>query len=116
MTEAELVNNIGDVIRQVRQGSEIVIEQHSPRSTLRRVCGTFLLIHGTGDDNVHIQATERLVNRLIEIGTPVDMMFYPNRSYFLFEGSGTLYHQHLTIAAWQTCAMERLMPVGYRER
>jgi dipeptidyl-peptidase-4 len=59
--------------------------------------GHLLLIHGTGDDNVHIQGTERLVNRLIELGKQVDMMFYPNRAHLLSEGNGTLYHQHMTM-------------------
>ena len=62
--------------------------------------GHLLLIHGTGDDNVHIQGTEQLVNRLIELGKPVDLMFYPNRSHFLSEGNGTLYHQHMTMGRY----------------
>ncbi|MGB6338063.1 MAG: S9 family peptidase, partial [Thermoanaerobaculia bacterium] len=43
--------------------------------------GRLLLIHGTADDNVHYQGTERLVNRLIELGKPFDMMVYPNRTH-----------------------------------
>ena len=62
--------------------------------------GHLLLIHGTGDDNVHIQGIDRLVNRLIELGKPVDMMVYPNRSHFLSEGNGTLYHQHITMGRY----------------
>ena len=62
--------------------------------------GRLLLSHGTGDDNVHIQGTERLVNRLIELGKPVDLIFYPNRSHLLSEGSGTPYHQHLMMGRY----------------
>ena len=62
--------------------------------------GRLLLIHGTGDDNVHIQGTERLVNKLIESGKPVDMMVYPNRSHFLTEGKGTMVHQHMTMGRY----------------
>jgi dipeptidyl-peptidase-4 len=62
--------------------------------------GRLLLIHGTGDDNVHIQGAERLVNRLIELGKPVDLMFYPNRSHFLSEGNGTTYHQHMMMGRY----------------
>ena len=62
-------------------------------STLpRRLNGHLLIIHGSGDDNVHFQATELLVNRLIELGKPFDIMDYPNRSHDLSEGPGTLYH------------------------
>lgn len=33
------------------------------------------------DDNVHYQGTERLVNRLIELGKPFDTIVYPNRPH-----------------------------------
>jgi dipeptidyl-peptidase-4 len=62
--------------------------------------GRLLLIHGSGDDNVHIQGTERLLNRLIELGKPVDLMVYPNRAHPLTEGKGTAYHQHLTMGRY----------------
>ena len=51
-----------------------------------------LIVHGTGDDNVHFQGTERLINRLIELNKPFTMMAYPNRSHGIFEGSGTTRH------------------------
>ncbi|MGH9384445.1 MAG: S9 family peptidase, partial [Vicinamibacterales bacterium] len=34
--------------------------------------GRLLIVHGSGDDNVHYQGTERLVNRLIELGKPFE--------------------------------------------
>jgi dipeptidyl-peptidase-4 len=51
-------------------------------------------MHGSGDDNVHLQGTERLVNRLIELGKPFDFMDYPNRTHALSEGPGTLVHRY----------------------
>jgi dipeptidyl-peptidase-4 len=54
--------------------------------------GHLLLVHGTGDDNVHYQGTERLVNRLVELGKPFDLMTYPNRSHCICEGEGTTAH------------------------
>ena len=41
--------------------------------------GKLLIVHGSGDDNVHAQGTEKLINRLIELGKPFDSMIYPNR-------------------------------------
>lgn len=68
--------------------------------------GDLLIVHGTGDDNVHYQGTERLINRLIELNKPFTMMAYPNRGHSIYEGDGTtrhLYelltrylHEHLT--------------------
>ena len=54
--------------------------------------GNLLLIHGTADDNVHYQSAERLMNRLIELGKPFDMMSYPNRTHAIREGKGTSRH------------------------
>ncbi len=62
--------------------------------------GKLLLIHGTGDDNVHYQGTERLVNRLVELGKPFDLMVYPNRTHAIREGKGTRLHIHNLIARY----------------
>ena len=50
--------------------------------------GKLLVVHGSGDDNVHAQGTERLINRLIELGKPFDSMIYPNRTHSISEGTG----------------------------
>jgi dipeptidyl-peptidase-4 len=65
-----------------------------------RLQGKLLLIHGSGDDNVHYQGTERLVNRLVELGKPFDMMVYPNRTHAIAEGPGTTPHLHKRIARY----------------
>jgi len=62
--------------------------------------GKLLIVHGTGDDNVHAQGTERLVNRLIELGKPFDMMLYPNRTHAIAEGPGTTTHIYRLIARY----------------
>jgi dipeptidyl-peptidase 4 len=62
--------------------------------------GRLLIVHGTGDDNVHYQGTERLINRLVELGKPFDVMVYPNRSHAISEGPGTTPHLHRLIARY----------------
>jgi dipeptidyl-peptidase-4 len=62
--------------------------------------GQLLLMHGTGDDNVHLQSTEVLVNRLVELGKPFDLMLYPNRTHALSEGPGTTLHRWTTVAGY----------------
>lgn len=62
--------------------------------------GNLLLVHGSGDDNVHFQGTEKLVNRLIELGKPFDFMEYPNRTHAISEGRGTTLHIHSLIARY----------------
>ena len=68
--------------------------------------GHLLLIHGSGDDNVHHQGTARLVNRLVELGKPFDLMVYPNRTHAIAEGPGTGLHLHALIARY---VRERLL-------
>ena len=65
--------------------------------------GRLLVVHGSGDDNVHYQGTERLVNRLVELGKPFDLMVYPNRTHSIAEGPGTTPHVYQLIARyfWQ---------------
>ena len=51
--------------------------------------GDLLIIHGSGDDNVHYQGFELLVNKLISLGKPFDMRVYPGRTHGISEGKGT---------------------------
>jgi dipeptidyl-peptidase-4 len=62
------------------------------RSTLKGLKGDLLVVHGTGDDNVHYQGTEQLINALIAAGKPFTMMGYPNRTHGIYEGPGTTVH------------------------
>jgi dipeptidyl-peptidase-4 len=50
--------------------------------------GKLLLVHGTGDDNVHFQGSQMLINRFIELGKPFRFMEYPNRTHSISEGNG----------------------------
>jgi dipeptidyl-peptidase-4 len=54
--------------------------------------GDLLVVHGSGDDNVHYQGTEQLINALVAANKPFQMMEYPNRSHGIFEGTGTRVH------------------------
>lgn len=64
----------------------------SPITFAEGLKGDLLLVHGSGDDNVHYQGTERLANRLVELNKPFELMVYPNRSHCICEGPGTSLH------------------------
>ena len=70
----------------------------SPINFAEGLRGKLLIVHGSADDNVHYQGTERLVNRLVELGKPFDLMVYPNRTHSISEGAGTFTHVHQRIA------------------
>jgi len=64
----------------------------SPITFAKQLTGDLLIVHGTGDDNVHYQATEKLMNELIAQNKPFTAMAYPNRSHAINEGKGTARH------------------------
>lgn len=67
-------------------------KQSSPITFAAQLKGNLLVVHGTGDDNVHYQGTEALVNALVGANKPFSMMSYPNRSHGIFEGPNTTRH------------------------
>lgn len=62
--------------------------------------GSLLLVHGSGDDNVHFQGSQRLLNRLIALDKPIDFMEYPNRSHCICEGAGTTLHVYTLLTRY----------------
>lgn len=54
--------------------------------------GNLLVVHGTGDDNVHYSNTEVLINELVKNGKQFQLMAYPNRTHSMREGEGTWLH------------------------
>lgn len=54
--------------------------------------GALLLVHGTGDDNVHFQNSMQMINALIKAGKPFQLMIYPNKTHSI---SGSDARDHL---------------------
>ena len=71
----------------------------SPLYYAKNLRGNLLVVHGTGDDNVHYQGTEMLINELIKYDKQFQVMVYPNRTHAISEGEGTSAHlSHLFTA------------------
>lgn len=64
----------------------------SPITYAKSLKGNLLYIHGTGDDNVHYQNAEMLLNELIRYNKQFQFMAYPNRTHSISEGEGTFLH------------------------
>ncbi|MBA4321663.1 MAG: S9 family peptidase [Odoribacter sp.] len=64
----------------------------SPITWAKQLKGNLLIIHGTGDTNVHYQSFEALVNELVANKKRFTMMAYPNRNHGISEGENTQYH------------------------
>ncbi|MEZ4775198.1 MAG: S9 family peptidase [Bacteroidia bacterium] len=78
----------------------------SPVTFAQYLQGNLLLVHGTGDDNVHYQNAEILINELIRHNRPFDMMAYPNRTHSINEGSGTSTHLYGLLTRYLTSHIE----------
>ncbi len=74
----------------------------SPITHAAGLKGNLLLVHGTGDDNVHYQGTEKLADKLIELNKPFTLMPYPNRSHSVNEGKNTTRHLYGLLTRYLT--------------
>jgi dipeptidyl-peptidase-4 len=83
---------------------------NSPLAHAKNLRGNLLLIHGTGDDNVHYNNAEQMINELIKNGKTFQMMAYPNRTHGISEGEGTSRH----LAATYTKFLKENCPPGGR--
>jgi len=64
----------------------------SPIHLAHQLQGKLLLVHGTGDDNVHYQGAEKLIDALVAHNKPFAFLSYPNRSHSINEGKNTTRH------------------------
>ncbi|MGF1533446.1 MAG: S9 family peptidase [Bernardetiaceae bacterium] len=62
-------------------------DKYSPISHVDKLKGDFLLIHGTGDDNVHFQNAVLLQDALIRAGKQFQSFYYPDRNHGIYGGN-----------------------------
>ena len=60
---------------------------NSPLAHATKLKGNLLLVHGTGDDNVHVQNSMRLAEELIQANKQFDYMVYPDKNHGIFGGA-----------------------------
>ncbi len=89
--------------------NELEYELASPVTFGDRLEGNLLIVPGTGDDNVHYQNTEVLVNKLIENNKYFSMMSYPNRTHGIYEGKNTTRHLYELLTRY----IYENLPAGY---
>lgn len=66
-------------------------EDNSPVNHVKKIKGNFLLIHGSTDDNVHLQNSMEMAKAMVSNNIPFDMMVYPNKNHGI-SGGVTRYH------------------------
>jgi dipeptidyl-peptidase-4 len=93
------------------QDSPKAYEQSSAINFATGLRGDLLVMHGSGDDNVHFQGFELLVNKLISLGKQFDMRVYPGRTHSISEGQGTTQDVYTNILGY----FEDHLPPGPRD-
>jgi dipeptidyl-peptidase-4 len=66
-------------------------DENSPINHVDKLKGDFLLIHGSGDDNVHLQNTMRMVEALIQANKQFEWMVYPDKNHSIYGGNTRLH-------------------------
>ena len=66
-------------------------DDYSPQTHADKLSGAFLLVHGTGDDNVHFQNAVELQNALIKANKQFDSFYYPDRNHGIYGGNTRLH-------------------------
>ena len=84
----------------------------SPITHAKNLEGNLLLVHGTGDDNVHYQNAEALINELVKYNKLFQVMPYPNRSHSIYEGDNTRRHLYTMMTDYIT----KNVPPGPKEK
>ena len=72
-------------------------DENAPLHFADRLKGSLLLMHGTYDDNVHIQHSMRIVERFVQAQKQFEMQFYPDRNHNIYGNGATL---HLYTRMW----------------
>ncbi len=89
-----------EIYMETRETNPDGYRRSAPINFAEGLEGDLLIVHGTGETNTHLQITEGLVDRLIELGKPFNYMAYPNRNHGLREGPGTPVHLRMLMARY----------------
>jgi dipeptidyl-peptidase-4 len=74
-------------------------DDNSPLSHTDSLKGRYLLIHGTGDDNVHFQNAVELSKALVSSGKQFDSFYYPDKNHGIY-GGNTRLHLYTMMTQW----------------
>ena len=61
-------------------------DENSPINHVNKLKGNYLLIHGSGDDNVHVQNSMQMIEALIQANKQFDSQIYPDKNHGIYGG------------------------------
>ena len=89
-----------EIFMRTLEDNEEGYRKSAPINFAEGLEGHLLIIHGTGETNTHLEITEGLVDRLIELGKPFDYFTYPNRDHGIRKGEGTTLHLRMLMTRY----------------
>ncbi len=66
-------------------------DDYKPDPNMDKLRGKLLVVHGTGDDNVHFQNSVHLVNTLVDANKQFEFYIYPDKNHSLRGGNARLH-------------------------
>lgn len=66
-------------------------DNNSPISHVNKLEGDFMLVHGSADDNVHVQNSTRLVEALVQANKDFEWLMYPDKNHGIYGGNTRLH-------------------------
>ena len=73
------------------QDNALGYDNNSPINHVDKLKGKLLIVHGTGDDNVHVQNSIEMIEKLVQANKQFDMMFYPDKNHGIYGGNTTFH-------------------------
>jgi dipeptidyl-peptidase-4 len=74
-------------------------DENSPINYVSGIRGNYLIVHGTGDDNVHFQNTTEMIHAMVKAGVQFDSEIYPNRNHGIGDRAAQ-YHLYRRMTAF----------------
>jgi dipeptidyl-peptidase 4 len=72
---------------QTPQENPTGYDDNSPINHVQKLKGKFLLIHGSADDNVHVQNSMQMIEALIQANKQFDSQIYPDKNHGIYGGA-----------------------------
>src|SRR5256712_3726577 len=77
---------LSDRYHRIAHDNAAGYDKGSPLTYAKNLKGRLLIVHGSGDDNVHFQNTQAMINALVDANRPFSLMVYPNRNHGIYGG------------------------------
>ena len=82
---------------QTPQENAIGYDENSPINHVDKLKGDYLLIHGSADDNVHVQNSMEMISALVKANKKFDLFIYPDKNHGIYGGNTRLHlYQKMT--------------------